>query len=64
MPSKNWVPAKEAATRIGISYELLMSRIYAKKIPPSAVQKHGWAVFIRKSEVEKQRKARQNKPKK
>lgn len=52
MISKNWIPAKEAAKKIGISYSLLMSRIYSEKIPPKNVRRHGYAVFIKKSFVE------------
>jgi len=51
------VPTKEAAKEIGITYELLMSRIYKEKIDPKFVQKLGYAVFIHRKgvEIEKQR---------
>lgn len=51
-PFKDYTPAKEAATIINISYELLMSRIAKGKVEAT---KHGYAVFIHKDEVERER---------
>lgn len=44
----DYLPAKEAAKQIGISYYLLMARIRKGRIN---VEKKGWAVFIHKDEV-------------
>lgn len=46
----NYAPAKAAAKTIGISYSLLMSRIYNGKVK---FMKVGWAVYILNSEVKK-----------
>ena len=51
-PFEDYIPAKEAAPIINISYELLMSRISKGKIES---QKAGYAVFIHKDEVERER---------
>jgi hypothetical protein len=53
----DYMPAKEAAKEIGISYYLLMARIRKGRI---AVEKKGWAVFVHKDEVarEKEEQAR------
>lgn len=45
--------AKEAAIEIGINYQLLMARIRKGKIK---TVKKGWAVFIPRKEVEKQKR--------
>lgn len=50
MNTNNYTPAKEVAEVIGISYSLLMSRIYNGKIK---FKKVGWAVYILNSEVKK-----------
>lgn len=52
----DYLPAKEAADEIGISYELLMARIRKNKI---TIKKVGWATLIHKKEVlrEKRRQA-------
>lgn len=50
-PFKDYIPAKEAAVVIGISYELLMSRYYKGKIEGV---KQGYAVFFHKDEVERE----------
>ena len=50
MNINNYTPAKEAAEMIGISYSLLMSRIYNDKVK---FKKVGWAVYILNSEVKK-----------
>lgn len=50
-PFEDYVPAKEAAVTIGISYELLMSRYYKGKIEGV---KQGYAVFFHKDEVERE----------
>ena len=50
-PFKDYIPAKEAAQIIGISYELLMSRYYKDKIKGV---KQGYAVFFHKDEVERE----------
>lgn len=54
MSFEDFVPAKEAAVTIGISYELLMSRCKKGKVQ---FVKHGWAVFIHKDEVEREAEA-------
>ena len=51
MRFEDYIPAKEAAELIGISYELLMSRCYKGKIK---FEKKGYAVFIHKDEVERE----------
>jgi len=51
-PFEDYIPAKEAAVIIGISYELLMSRYYKEKIKGV---KQGYAVFFHKDEVERER---------
>jgi len=51
---EDYVPAKQAARAIGISYELLHYRIRKKKIRG---KKHGYSVFVHKDEVERERKA-------
>ena len=50
-PFKDYIPAKEAAVIIGISYELLMSRYYKEKIKGV---KQGYAVFFHKDEVNRE----------
>ena len=49
----DFMPAKDAAESIGISYELLMARIRKNKI---RVKKVGWATLIHKDEVARERK--------
>jgi hypothetical protein len=56
-PFKDYIPAKDAAVRIGISYELLMSRYYKEKIEGV---KQGYAVFFHKDEVERERSEQLN----
>lgn len=51
-PFEDYIPAKEAAPIINISYELLMSRIAKGKVE---AHKAGYAVFIHKDEVERER---------
>lgn len=53
MNFEDYVTAKEAAVEIGISYQLLMARIRKGKIKPV---KKGWATFIHKKDVEKQKR--------
>ena len=48
MNLKDWIPAKDAARQVGISYELFMSRCYKGKIKYTKI---GWAVLIHKDEV-------------
>ena len=48
MNFNDYVSAKDAAESIGITYQLLMSRIRKGKI---SAEKKGWAVFIHKDEV-------------
>lgn len=60
MNLEDCVPTMDAAEQIGISYQLLMARIYKKKIHPDHVVKKGHAVFIHKDGVAKE-KARQAK---
>ena len=43
----DYVPARQAAEEVGISYSLLMARLRKGKIP---FIKKGWAVFIPKGE--------------
>lgn len=61
---EDYIPAKQAAEMIGISYELLMSRCYKGKVK---YEKNGYAVFILREEVEReareQRLRDNNKPK-
>jgi len=49
----DYLPAKEAADEIGISYELLMARIRKKKIK---IKKVGWATLIHKKEVQREKR--------
>lgn len=44
------VPAKDAALDLGIHYNTLLRRIERGKIKSI---KHGWSVFIPKSEIER-----------
>lgn len=50
---RNYMPAKQAAEEIGISYSLLTSRMYNGKIK---YKKVGWAVYIPKGEVARMKK--------
>ena len=50
----DYVTTKDAAEIIGISYQLLMSRIRKGKIK---AEKKGWAVFIHKDEVARAKEA-------
>jgi len=68
MTLDEWIPAKEAAKRIGISYELLMHRIREGEIKS---EKRGWSRFVHKDEVTrakreeaKKRRAKKNRRKK
>jgi len=61
MDTRDLIPAKDAAERIGISYELLMSRYYKNKIKGI---KLGYAVFFTDDEVEREAsEQRKRKPK-
>lgn len=51
-PFKDYIPAKEAAKIIDVSYELLMSRYYKGRMEGV---KHGYGVFFHKDEVERER---------
>lgn len=51
---EDYLTPKEAAKEIGISYYLLMARIRKGRIP---IQKKGWATFIHKREVTKEKVA-------
>ena len=53
MNLNNYVPAKEAAATIGISYSLFMSRLYHDKVK---FEKVGYAVLIPKKEVTRLKK--------
>ena len=46
----DYIPAKQAAEEIGISYSLLMARLRKGKIP-FIKPGDGWAVFIHKKDV-------------
>jgi len=61
---KEYMTPQDAAKEIGISYQLIMARIRKGKI---SVEKKGWAVFIHRDEVArekaeeaKRRKVRKN----
>lgn len=49
----DYMSAKDAAAEIGISYQLLMSRIRKGKVK---AEKKGWAVFIHHAEVARAKK--------
>ncbi len=53
MALEEYVPAKEAAEIIGINYELLMARCHKGKVK---FVKNGWAVFIHKDEVAREKR--------
>ena len=55
MDLRYYTPAKKAAKEIGISYSLLMSRIYNGKIKAEKVD-GSWAVFISNAEVKRVKK--------
>lgn len=55
---KNYLPAKEAAERIGITYENLIYRIRQGHYQ---AKKNGWALFLHKDDVKKYRKEEQKK---
>jgi hypothetical protein len=65
MTLEEWIPAKQAAARIGISYELLMHKIRQGEIKS---EKRGWSRFVHRDEVTrakkkeaKKRRAKRNK---
>lgn len=55
---REYMPAKEAAKRIGISYELLIYRIRKKQY---RAKKNGWALFLKRDDVRKYRRRERRK---
>ena len=55
---REYLPAKKAAERIGISYELLIYRIRRKQY---RAKKNGWALFLHKDDVRKYRRRERRK---
>lgn len=55
---RDWMSLEEAADEIGITYHALNSRIYKGNVDPDSTDRWGGGRFIKKTEVERLKDAR------